>query len=108
MSKQPKKMKDVTVEEIIDLLRVKQLDIRGMENITKTSREKLKKINEQMDEQEKVLELLVMNITQVQASVDDFNDFNEKDDTEFSNEITKVINNLRSIRKSLAYLIQKQ
>jgi|TARA_B110000967_G_C18787713_1_gene511670 uncharacterized protein YoxC len=108
MSKQPKKMKDVTVEEIIDLLRVKQLDIRGMENITKSSREKLKKINEQMDEQEKVLELLVMNITQVQASVDDFNDFNEKDDTEFSNEITKVINNLRSIRKSLAYLIQKQ
>ena len=108
MSKQPKKMKDVTVEEIIDLLRVKQLDIRGMENITKSSREKLKKINEQMDEQEKVLELLVMNITQVQANVDDFNDFNEKDDTEFSNEITKVINNLRSIRKSLAYLIQKQ
>ena len=108
MSKQPKKMKDVTVEEIIDLLRVKQLDIRGMENITKSSREKLKKINEQMDEQEKVLELLVMNITQVQANVDDFNEYNEDDNVDFSNEITKAINNLRSIRKSLAYLIQKQ
>jgi len=108
MSKQPKKTSDYTIDEIENMLREKQLDIRGMEHMTKKSREKLKKINEQMDEQQKVLELLVMNITQVQANVDDFNEYNEDDNVDFSNEITKAINNLRSIRKSLAYLIQKQ
>jgi|TARA_B110000967_G_C18894723_1_gene569761 lysyl-tRNA synthetase class I len=100
--------KDYSVEEIIQMLRNKQGDIQGMDSMTNNSRDKLKKINEQMDEQQKVLELLVMNITQVQSNVDDFDKYNKEDDVDFSNEIQKVINNLRSIRKSLAYLIQKQ
>lgn len=107
MSKQQKKMKDVTVEEIENMLREKQLDIRGMDQMTKNSREKLKKINKQMDTQEKKLIEIITKLTTNEAMIGALDDYNEGN-IDFSKEIETVTNNLRNIRSSLADIIRKQ
>ena len=107
MSKQQKKMKDVTVEEIENMLREKQLDIRGMDKMTKSSREKLKKINKQMDTQEKKLIEIVTKLTTNEAMIGALDNYNEGN-INFSKEIETVTNNLRNIRSSLADIIRKQ
>jgi len=107
MSKQQKKMKDVTVEEIENMLREKQLDIRGMDQMTKSSREKLKKINKKMDTQEKKLIEIVTKLTTNEAMIGALDNYNEGN-IDFSKEIETVTNNLRNIRSSLADIIRKQ
>ena len=107
MSKQQKKMKDVTVEEIENMLREKQLDIRGMDKMTKSSREKLKKINKKMDTQEKKLIVIVTKLTTNEAMIGALDNYNEGN-IDFSKEIETVTNNLRNIRSSLADIIRKQ
>jgi hypothetical protein len=107
MSKQQKKMKDVTVEEIENMLREKQLDIRGMDQMTKSSREKLKKINKKMDTQEKKLIEIVTKLTTNEAMIGALDNYNEGN-INFSKEIETVTNNLRNIRSSLADIIRKQ
>jgi len=107
MSKQQKKMKDVTVEEIENMLREKQLDIRGMDQMTKSSREKLKKINKKMDTQEKKLIEIVTKLTTNEAMIGALDNYNEGN-IDFSKEIETVTNNLRDIRSSLADIIRKQ
>jgi len=107
MSKQQKKMKDVTIEEIENMLREKQLDIRGMDQMTKSSREKLKKINKKMDTQEKKLIEIVTKLTTNEAMIGALDNYNEGN-IDFSKEIETVTNNLRNIRSSLADIIRKQ
>jgi hypothetical protein len=103
-----KRAKDYTIDEIKSMLRVKQLDIRKMENITKSSRMKLKKINEQMNKQERKLVDIISQLTTNEAMVGRLdNDYNQ-DNNEFSKEIQNVTDNLRTIRNSLADIVRKQ
>ena len=49
------KLVDVSIQEIEELLKKKQGNIQTMENMTKSDINKLKKLNEKMDEQPPVM-----------------------------------------------------
>jgi chromosome segregation ATPase len=99
--------KDITIEEIGKLLQREQNRIESMENTTNKSREKIKKINRQLDEQEKHLVEIITNITYAQQSIDNLEDFNENDNTDFTTQINEILANMRKIRLTLANVIKK-
>ena len=78
-----------------------------METMTKGSREKLKKINTKLDEQEKQLIEIISNIALSQREVDNLDDFNVNNDQVFAKKIKDILNNMRKIRLSLADIIRK-
>lgn len=104
MSRKPK---DITVEEIGKLLQREQNRIENMENTTNKSREKIQKINRQLDEQEKQLVEIITNITYAQQSIDNLEDFNENDNSNFTTQINDILANMRKIRLTLANVIKK-
>ena len=75
--------------------------------MTKGSREKLKKINKKLDEQEKQLIEIISNIALSQREVDNLDDFNVNNDQVFAKKIKDILNNMRKIRLSLADIIRK-
>ena len=99
--------KDITIEDIGKLLQREQNRIESMENTTNKSREKIKKINRQLDEQEKHLVEIITNITYAQQSIDNLEDFNENDNTDFTTQINEILANMRKIRLTLANVIKK-
>jgi len=98
---------DISITDIKELLESKQAQIDSMENMTKSSREKLKKINNKLDEQESKLINIVNDVTNTQLEIDNLEDFNENENKDFSKKIKDVLTNLRKIRLSLADIIRK-
>jgi uncharacterized protein YoxC len=101
-------VKDTSIDEIENLLREKQHNIQDMEKLTKNSREKLKKINERIDKQHEILLNLITEIGFISQTVDNFNDYNEEDDQNFSKDVKNVLQELRKIRNSLADIIRNE
>ena len=98
---------DISIQDIEQLLESRQTKIKDMENMTKGSREKLKKINKKLDEQEKQLIEIISNIALSQREVDNLDDFNVNNDQVFAKKIKDILNNMRKIRLSLADIIRK-
>jgi methyl-accepting chemotaxis protein len=99
--------RDISIQDIEQLLESRQTKINDMENMTKGSREKLKKINKKLDEQEKQLIEIISNIALSQREVDNLDDFNVNNDQVFAKKIKEILNNMRKIRLSLADIIRK-
>lgn len=99
--------RDISIQDIEQLLESGQTKINDMENMTKGSREKLKKINKKLDEQEKQLIEIISNIALSQREVDNLDDFNVNNDQVFAKKIKDILNNMRKIRLSLADIIRK-
>ena len=99
--------RDISIQDIEQLLESRQTKINDMENMTKGSREKLKKINKKLDEQEKQLIEIISNIALSQREVDNLDDFNVNNDQVFAKKIKAILNNMRKIRLSLADIIRK-
>ena len=99
--------RDISIQDIEQLLESRQTKIKDMENMTKGSREKLKKINKKLDEQEKQLIEIISNIALSQREVDNLDDFNVNNDQVFAKKIKDILNNMRKIRLSLADIIRK-
>jgi DNA-binding transcriptional MerR regulator len=98
--------KDITIEEIGKLLQREQNRIESMENTSTKSREKIQKINRQLDEQEKQIIEIITNIAYAQQSIDNLEDFNENDDSNFTIQINDILANMRKIRLTLANVIK--
>jgi len=98
--------KDITIEEIGKLLQREQNRIESMENTSTKSREKIQKINRQLDEQEKQIVEIITNIAYAQQSIDNLEDFNENDDSNFTIQINDILANMRKIRLTLANVIK--
>jgi len=99
--------RDISIRDIEKLLESRQTKINDMESMTKGSREKLKKINTKLDEQEKQLIEIISNIALSQREVDNLDDFNVNNDQVFAKKIKDILNNMRKIRLSLADIIRK-
>lgn len=99
--------RDISIQDIEQLLESRQTKINDMENMTKGSREKLKKINKKLDEQEKQLIEIISNIALSQREVDNLDDFNVNNDQAFAKKIKDILNDMRKIRLSLADIIRK-
>jgi hypothetical protein len=99
--------RDISIRDIEKLLESRQSKINDMESMTKGSREKLKKINTKLDEQEKQLIEIISNIALSQREVDNLDDFNVNNDQVFANKIKDILNDMRKIRLSLANIIRK-
>ena len=76
--------RDISIRDIEKLLESKQTKINDMESMTKGSREKLKKINKKLDDQEKQLIEIISNIALSQREVDNLDDFNVNNDQVFA------------------------
>lgn len=100
-------MSDQSIEEITNLLKEREKNIGTLETITKSSREKLKKINDDLKKQETNL-LDILSMIQ-----EDEMELTEIDSTQTPNiddifpKIQKVQESLRKSRNSLANLIRK-
>ena len=99
--------RDISIQDIEQLLESRQIKIKDMETMTKGSREKLKKINTKLDEQEKQLIEIISNIALSQREVDNLDDFNVNNDQAFAKKIKDILNDMRKIRLSLADIIRK-
>ena len=99
--------RDISIQDIEQLLESRQTKINDMENMTKGSREKLKKINKKLDEQEKQLIEIISNIALSQREVDNLDDFNVNNDQVFAKKIKDILNDMRKIRLTLADIIRK-
>ena len=98
---------DISIQDIQQLLESRETKIKYMETMTRSSREKLKKINTKLDEQEKQLIEIISNIALSQREVDNLDDFNVNNDQVFAKKIKDILNNMRKIRLSLADIIRK-
>ena len=99
--------RDISIQDIEQLLESRQMKIKDMENMTTSSREKLKKINKKLDEQEKQLIEIISNIALSQREVDNLDDFNVNNDQVFAKKIKDILSDMRKIRISLADIIRK-
>lgn len=99
--------RDISIQDIEQLLESRRMKIKDMENMTTSSREKLKKINKKLDEQEKQLIEIISSIAQSQREVDNLDDFNVNNDQVFAKKIKDILNDMRKIRLSLADIIRK-
>ena len=98
---------DISIKDIEKILESKQAKIDSMENMTKSSREKLKKINNKLDEQHNNLINIISDVTNTQEEIDNLENFNVNDNKDLSKNIQYVLTNLRKIRLSLADIIRK-
>lgn len=104
-------MSEVSIEEINNLLKEREKQIGSMEATTKSSREKLRKINAVLDKQQQILidiltllkkeEIKMMEIDK-KITVD-----SDIDIEELNPKIKNVIYILRKMKDSLAELIRK-
>lgn len=104
-------MSEVSLEEIMNLLKEREKKIGTMEATTKNSREKLRKINADLDKQQKILMDIITLLTkdetemvEIGEKISNGNDINIE---EISYKITNVQNILRKMKYYLAELIRK-
>jgi len=96
---------DVSIQEIEELLKNKQGNIKNMENMTKSDINKLKKLNEKMDKQQKEIITIMTKLALIEGDLDEvIND--TLDMQEIETKIEKVMGELRKMRKSLADIIR--
>ena len=104
-------MSEVSIENIKKILEEKEKQIGKMEATTKSSREKLKKINAELDKQQQILmdiiTLLTKDETEMMEIGEQISDNNDINIEEISDKITNVQNILRKMKYSLAELIRK-
>lgn len=98
---------DISIEEINKLLKDKQSKINNMEKITKNSREKLIKINNNLDKEKQQLITLITEMVELEGQLDEDTD-NSINIEDIQEKIKEVTNNLRKIRNSLAELIRNK
>ena len=104
-------MSDVSIEEIKKILEEREKQIGTMEATTKSSREKLRKINSDLDKQQKILMDIITLLTKDETEMMEIGEKISYDSDinieEISDKITNVQNILRKMKYSLAELIRK-
>ncbi len=104
-------MSEVSIEEINNLLKEREKQIGSMEATTKSSREKLRKINADLDKQQKILMDIITLLTKDETEMMEIGERisydSDIDIEEISEKITNVQNILRKMKYSLAELIRK-
>lgn len=105
-------MNEVSIEEINNLLKEKKKQIGTMEATTKSSREKLKKINDDLDKQQQILMDIITLLTKDETEMIEIGEKisydSDIDIEEISEKITNVQEILRKMKYSLAELIRKR
>jgi len=102
-------MSEVSIEEINNLLKEREKQIGSMEATTKSSREKLRKINADLDKQQQILMDIITLITKDETEMMEIGEkiSDDIDIEKISEKITNVQNILRKMKYSLAELIRK-
>ena len=104
-------MSEVSIEEINNLLKEREKQMGRMEATTKSSREKLRKINADLDKQQQILmdiiTLLTKDETEMMEIGEKISYDSDIDIEEISEKITNVQEILRKMKYSLAELIRK-
>ena len=98
---------DISIQDIKELLKKKQSKNKAMEKMTNDSREKLKKINSDMDKQKNELITVITDLAQSEENLDEVID-DTLDMQETEEKITKVMEELRKMRNTLADIIRKE
>jgi len=97
--------RDITIQEIEELLKSRQTKINIMETITKNSRIKLNKMNKSLDIEERKLLSLLSDITYNSEKVESLDDGLSSED--LSSRVGEISKNMRKIRTTLATIIRK-
>ena len=100
-------MSEVSLEEIMNLLKEREKKIGTMEATTKNSREKLKKINEDLKKQESILLNILSMIQEDEMELTEIDSVQTPNIDDIFPKIEKVQKSLRKSRNSLANLIRK-
>jgi uncharacterized coiled-coil protein SlyX len=104
-------MSEVSIEEINNLLKEREKQMGRMEATTKSSREKLRKINADLDKQQKILMDIITLLTKDETEMMEIGERisydSDIDIEEISEKITNVQNIMRKMKYSLAELIRK-
>ena len=104
-------MSEVSIEEINNLLKEREKQIGSMEATTKSSREKLRKINADLDKQQQILMDIITLLTKDETEMIEIGQIISYDsdiDIEYiSEKIKNVQDILRLMKYSLAKLIRK-
>ena len=104
-------MSEVSIEEIYNLLKEREKQMGRMEATTKSSREKLRKINADLDKQQKILMDIITLLTKDETEMMEIGERisydSDIDIEEISEKITNVQNIMRKMKYSLAELIRK-
>ena len=104
-------MSEVSIEEINNLLKEREKQMGRMEATTKSSREKLRKINADLDKQQKILMDIITLLTKDETEMMEIGERISYDSDiaieEISEKITNVQNIMRKMKYSLAELIRK-
>lgn len=102
-------MSEVSIEEINNLLKEREKQMGRMEATTKSSREKLRKINKDLDKQQQILIDIITLLTKDETEMIEIGEkiSDDIDIEEISEKITNVQNILRKMKYSLAELIRK-
>lgn len=100
-------MSEVSLEEIMNLLKEREKKIGTMEATTKNSREKLRKINADLDKQESILLNILSMIQEDEMELTEIDSVQTSNIDDIFPKIEKVQKSLRKSRSSLANLIKK-
>jgi len=100
-------MSEVSLEEIMNLLKEREKKIGTMEATTKNSREKLKKINQDLKKQESILLNILSMIQEDEMELTEIDNVQTPNIDDIFPKIEKVQESLRKSRNSLANLIRK-
>lgn len=100
-------MSEVSLEEIMNLLKEREKKIGTMEATTKNSREKLRKINADLDKQESILLNILSMIQEDEMELTEIDSEQTSNIDDIFPKIEKVQKSLRKSRSSLANLIKK-
>ena len=101
-------MNDIYIEQINLLLKEKENKIGVMESTTKSSREKLKKINTKLKTQEKELLNILSMIQHEEVNLLDIDNIQNPTIDEIYSKIEKLQDAMRKIRISLVNLIRNE
>ncbi len=101
-------MNDISIEQINLLLKEKENKIGVMESTTKSSREKLKKINTKLKTQEKELLNILSMIQHEEVNLLDIDNIQNPTIDEIYSKIEKLQDAMRKIRISLVNLIRNE
>lgn len=100
-------MSEVSIEEINNLLKEREKQMGRMEATTKSSREKLRKINEDLKKQESILLNILSMIQEDEMELTEIDNVQTPNIDDIFPKIEKVQESLRKSRNSLANLIRK-
>lgn len=100
-------MSEVSIEEINNLLKEREKQMGRMEATTKSSREKLRKINEDLKKQESILLNILSMIQEDEMELTEIDNVQTPNVDDIFPKIEKVQESLRKSRNSLANLIRK-